>query len=400
MIYFDNASTSWPKPQAILDGIEFYFNHIGVNPSRGGYQRAVCAEQIVSETRGLLADMFKIKDPHHLCFTLNATHALNIVLKGLLKPGDHVLISNFEHNSVLRPLAKMVQNQGVSYTVYESDEDGIFDSRYIETLITDKTKLIICNHASNVIGVLNPLENITRIAKKYNLLVLVDCAQTAGHIEIDVEKYGIDFLAGTAHKSLLGPSGVGFLYIRNPDLVDTLHEGGSGFNSASLTHPKTLPLKFESGTLNYLGIAGFHASLKYLKDKNYIHIHNYEMELLKILMTRLKEIDEIVIYGIQDLDLKIPLLSFNIEGFLATECSYILDKEYNICTRAGLQCAPLIHKTIRTFPHGTVRVSLGYKNSLQDINTFINALKKICAHTKTVCSRGQHHENDNRLFSI
>lgn len=389
MIYFDNASTSWPKPKEVLDEVTSYFYHVGVNPSRGAYQQALHAEQIVSETREGLAEMFNVQDPDHLCFTLNATQSLNIVLKGLLKPGDHVLISNFEHNSIIRPLERILQTKGISYTVYESDKDGFFNVEQIENLITDKTRLITCNHGSNVIGVINPLATMSKLAQKHNLLFLVDCAQTAGHTEIDVEKYKIDFLAGTAHKSLLGPSGVGFLYIKNPDLVDTFSEGGSGHNSSSKKHPKTMPLKFEAGTPNYLGIAGFNASLRYLKDKNYIKIHNYEMELLNTLISKLKEIDEIVIYGTQELSFKIPLLSFNVRGLFATECSYTLDKEYNICTRGGLQCAPLIHRTLNTFPHGTVRVSLGYNNSLQEVDTLIDALKKICSDMRPSYSTGE-----------
>ena len=389
MIYFDNASTSWPKPKEVLDGISSYFHQIGVSPSRGGYQQAIRADQIVFETRILLANLFNILDPDHVCFTLNATQSLNIVLKGLLKDGDHVLISNFEHNSIIRPLEKLGKTKNITYSIYECNKEGFFDSQQIEKLITDKTKLIICNHASNVIGVLNPLKNISQIAQKHNLLFLVDCAQTAGHIKIDVEKYKIDFLAGTAHKSLLGPSGVGFLYVRDPDLIDTYSEGGSGHNSASKNHPETMPLKFESGTLNYLGIAGFNASLRYLKEKKYTHTHTYSMRLLQKLILKLSEIDEIFIYGTQDFAFKIPLISLNVKGLFATECAYILDKEHAICTRGGLQCAPLIHKTISTFPHGTVRVSLGYKNSLQEIETFINAIKKICFNQKAFCSMGE-----------
>lgn len=389
MIYFDNASTSWPKPKEVLEGITSYFYHIGVNPSRGGYQQALHAEQIIFETRELLAAMFNISDPHHLCFTLNATHSLNIVLKGLLKPGDHVLISNFEHNSVIRPLEKMTQTEGISYSVYESNKDGLFNVEHVENLITDKTRLIVCNHASNVIGVINSLETMAALAQKYDLLLLIDCAQTAGHIEIDVNKHKIDFLAGTAHKSLLGPSGVGFLYIKDPIHISTFIEGGSGYNSASKKHPETMPLKFEAGTLNYLGIAGFNASLRYLRDKNSISIHNHEMDLLDFLILKIKEIDEITLYGTQKLDFKIPLLSFNVKGLFATECSYILDKEYDICTRGGLQCAPLIHKTINTLPHGTVRISLGYANSLQEIEILVSALKKICSDIKSSFSMGE-----------
>lgn len=384
MIYFDNASTSWPKPEIVLEGMKTYFYDIGVSPSRGGYQQARLAEDMIYETRKLLANMFNVNDPDYISFSYNATHALNIVIQGLLKEGDHVLISSFEHNSVIRPLEKLKADKKISYDVYECSKDGFFDTSCIESLIKENTRLIICNHASNVIGIISPIEEIGQLSKKHNLLFLVDCAQTAGLLEIDVKKCNINFLIGTGHKSLLGPSGVGFIYIENPDLIHTLIEGGSGHNSVSTRQPQTMPLKFEAGTMNYLGIAGLNKSLKHLNKESPGNIYAKEISLLQYLMDHLLQIEEITIYGTQALKYKIPLFSFNVRGLLATECSYLLDKYYSICTRGGLQCSPLTHKTINTYPHGTVRISLGHKNNYNEVDEFVKALKAIIT---THCSK-------------
>lgn len=377
MIYFDNASTSWPKPSALLEEMQIYLREIGVNPSRGNYSRATFAEAFINKTRSVLSSLFNIKNPRHLSFTLNATHSINIVLKGLLKAGDHVLISNFEHNAVVRPLEKLVKTHGVSYSIYESNSEGFFDLKKIESLITENTKLIICNHASNVIGVISPISDIGKIAQKHGLLYLVDCAQTAGIIEIDVENDQIDFLAGTSHKTLLGPPGAGFLYVKDPSKLETLYEGGSGYNSLSKKHPEITPLKFEAGTLNYMGIAGLYGSLKFLEAKGLKEIYKLEMKLTQYLLENLSQIEYVKIYGTDKMDFKIPLVSFNLKSQYSSETSYILDKKYSISVRGGIQCAPLIHKTINTLPHGTTRISFGPHNSLEEVDVFIKAMKEI-----------------------
>jgi cysteine desulfurase family protein len=377
MIYFDNASTTWPKPDAVIKGMSKYFHEIGVSPSRGSYQHARKGEEIVFKTRKLLSDLLNIDDPDLISFTHNATHSLNIVLKGLLKPGDHVLISAFDHNSVIRPLETLKEKKGITYDVYKCSKEGFYDISSIEALINENTKLIVCNHASNVLGVISPITEIGKLAKKHNILFLVDCAQTAGLIPICVQDSFIDFLAGTAHKSLLGPSGVGFLYCKHPDLLDSLMEGGSGHNSISKRQPEIMPSKFEAGTQNYLGIAGFYESLKYIDQHSSEKLYEQENALLQYILKKILEIREVTIYGTHDIRYKIPLFSFNVAGIYATECAYLLDKEFSICVRGGLQCAPLVHQVIGTFPHGTVRVSLGHKNTYQEANKFIMAIKAI-----------------------
>lgn len=377
MIYLDNASTSWPKPSNVIEEMDIYLKEIGVSPSRGSYTKAIDGELFINKTRSTLSSFFNIKNSNHLSFTLNATHSINIVVNGLLKTGDHVLISNFEHNSVIRPLEKLMVKRGISYSIYESNTEGFFDLGKIESLICENTKLIICNHASNVIGVISPVSDIGKIAQKHALFFLVDCAQTAGIIKIDVEMDNIDFLAGTSHKTLLGPPGVGFLYVKDPSKLETLCEGGSGYNSLSRKHPETMPLKFEAGTLNYLGIAGLYGGLKFLENKELKEIHNLEMKLTQYLLEKLSQIEDIKIYGTKKMDFKIPLISFNLKSLYPSELSYILDKKYSICVRSGIQCAPLIHETINTLPHGTIRVSFGPHNSLEEVDILIQSIKEI-----------------------
>lgn len=375
MIYLDQASTSHPKPAAVLKGISNYFRKIGVNPHRSLGRLAAKAEAIIEETRSRLAALFNIADCDHIAFTQNATHAINIVLKGALQKGDHVLISNFEHNAVLRPLQKMKESLNVSFDIFESCRDGLFDLAAISRLITPRTRLVICNHASNVLGVISPIEEIGKLAKKHNLLFLVDAAQTAGLVDIDVEKAHIDFLAGTAHKSLLGPSGVGFLYIRNPDIVSTFTEGGSGFHSASVHQPNAMPHKFEAGTLNYLGIAGFLEALKHLercKEKR-----QRESALLSLLLQELKNIPGLILYGTRDIGKKIPLISINLLNFYPQELANLLEERYSLITRPGLHCAPLIHKTLATYPTGTLRISLSQSNTADEIKTLSFALRNV-----------------------
>lgn len=376
MIYFDHASTSHPKPLEILQGMALYLSEIGASPGRGEYSLSNKGEEIVQQTREALALEFSIKHPKQIFFTLNATHALNILIKGFLKPGDHVLISNFEHNAVLRPLHKLEQEGKITYSVFHSDEQGIFDLSLLEKSLQPNTKLLIANHASNVIGVLSPIEKFGEFAKKNGIHFLVDVSQTAGLIPLNIEKINVDFIAGTGHKNLLGPSGVGFFYAKNPDLVDTLYEGGSGVNSASKVHPHSLPVKFEAGTLNYLGIVGLLYSLRYLNDFGKEIILEKMKELTQYALQGLKQIPGIQIYGTQDIEQKIPVISFNLSKFFPGEVMHLLS-EKGICIRGGLQCSPLIHHTIKTFPQGTIRMSFGHNNSFEELDHTFNVLKEL-----------------------
>ena len=375
LIYFDNASTSFPKPQQMLDEISWFFNEVGASPGRGSYPSAQKAHVIVEEVRKMLAGILGVDKAEHVAFTHNATHASNTVIKGLLKSGDHAIISNFEHNAVYRPIHQMQSEKMISYDVFESNEEGVFDLTVLESLIKPNTKLIALNHASNVIGVLSPVVAVSQIAKKYHIPLLVDVAQTAG---LFPTLFGdiADYIIGTAHKSLLGPSGVGFLYTKNADTLRTLYEGGSGNHSSSAYHPEYLPAKFEAGTCNYLGIAGLKGSLEYLNDYGVEKIRKNILTYTKCALEMLQEVPFVTIYGPKTIEHKAPVISFNLKGYFASELAFIL-QEHSICVRAGIQCAPLIHQTIKTKPHGTVRLSFGHLNSYSELETVMNVLKNL-----------------------
>jgi len=372
-IHLDNASTSRSKPKEMLEGIVDYFNNIGSSPNRGGYQNAQKGNNLIIETRKRLGDLCGIKYYNNLCFTYNATYGLNMIIKGFLTKGDHVIISSFEHNAVYRPIFQMQQDGIIKYDILECNNLGVFDIDNLEKLIQPSTKLIIANHASNVIGVILPIDKIGFIAKKYNIKFLVDLSQTAGLLNINIDSSNIDFFALSGHKNLLGPSGIGVIYIKNEDDVKTIIEGGTGNSSYSAMHPQLLPYKFEAGTINYLGIAGLNASLKYLKKFNK-KIYRQSIELTKYLYIELLNMKEVYIYGITDFSQKVPIISFNIKNMIASDVGYILAKN-DIEISIGQHCAPLIHKIIGTRLHGTCRISIGHKNTKEDIDMLIKVIK-------------------------
>ncbi len=375
MIYLDHASTSRPKPSEVLQEMSFYLDQIGASPSRGGYDLAEAAYRLVQQVREKLADLLDVKEPDQISFTHNGTHAINIVLKGFLKEGDHVIISNFEHNAVVRPLHKLSLENKVAYSIWNSNTLGYFQLDELESLIRPNTKLIVLNHASNVLGVLSPIKEAAEIAKRHNVSLLVDVAQTAGLFPVDFGQ-SADYIAGTGHKSLLGPPGMGFLYAKNPDTLSTLYEGGSGRHSLSLFHPEAAPDKFESGTLNYVGISGLKGSLSYLENYGQAYMREKVLGLTGQAMELIRELPEVTLYGTQHLKDKVPLLSFNMKGFFANELGYALNQR-GIAVRCGLHCAPLIHRTLGTVPQGTVRVSLGHQNTLEEIQLLCKELKEI-----------------------
>lgn len=375
--YLDNASTTFPKPACVWEAAKDYIEKVGANPGRSGNFLARRAETIVHDCRERLGLLFNAKDLDNIALTFNATHALNTIIKGTLEQGDHVIITNFEHNSVIRPVEKLKRNGVIEYDLVESNDKGLFNISDFESAIKPNTKLVIVNHASNVLGVLTPIAEIIKLAHKHDVKVLVDASQTAGLIDINVEKLDVDYLVFTGHKALLGASGTGGFYAKDPYPIATLMEGGSGSNSQSPVHPGILPDKFEAGTMNYLGIAGLAASLKMILDKGIASTYSAEIELTEYLLAKLSVVNGITIYGTTDINLKVPVVSFNIAGMTASEVATILDSDYKIMVRPGLQCAPLVHKTIGTAMNGTVRISIGATNTKKDIDLLIDALTKI-----------------------
>ncbi|SCG84509.1 cysteine desulfurase family protein [Proteiniborus sp. DW1] len=376
MIYLDNAATSFPKPELVYNAMMEAMREYGANPGRSGHKLALKAGRAIYETRELLANFFNIEDPMRIIFTSNATDGLNLAIKGLLRPNDHVITTSMEHNSVLRPL-KALENNGIETSIIQCDETGSIDVKDIEANIKTNTKLIVTTHASNVTGTIFPVKEIGSLAKRHGIIYMVDVAQTAGVYDIDVIDMNIDILAFPGHKSLLGPQGTGGVYIRQGLEISQMKEGGTGSRSDSLIQPDIYPDKFESGTPNMPGIVGLGAGIKYILDKGIENIREHERKLAKTFIDGLREIDGIKIYGPCDIEKQAPVISINIGEEDSSEVSYILDEVFNIAVRPGLHCAPLAHKTINCYEQGCIRFSVGPFNTLNDIETAIFAIKTI-----------------------
>ncbi len=375
-IYLDNASTSFPKPKCMIKGIEKYLQVIGGNPNRGSHKLSVKGNHLILETRKILSKFLGITNFNKISFTYNATYALNLLLKGFLKPSDHVIISSYEHNSVLRPLHYLKKEKNISYNVWNCDAQGDFDLNELKKLIKKNTRLFFFSHCSNVLGTFIPIKEVTKIAKDNNIYLGLDCTQSVGHRPLGIEELGVDFVAATGHKALLGPSGIGILYVKDSNLVDTIIHGSGGYLSSTLEHPNLSPLKYEAGTINYLGIAGLKESLDWLWDNNIALGKKYE-QLISYILEEFKKIPQIKIYGETEVNKRIPLISFNIDTFFPSEVEMILDQKYNIIVRSGLHCSPLIHKCLKTEKNGTVRISLGPFIEESDIKYFIKVIKKL-----------------------
>jgi cysteine desulfurase/selenocysteine lyase len=381
MIYFDHSATSWPKPPGVKVAMANFLDEIGANPGRSGHSRSIEAARTLYYAREALAAFFNARDPLRIVFTLNATDALNLALKGLLRPGDHVITSSMEHNSVMRPLREL-EKTGVAITVVPCSREGSLDPEDVRKRIQSRTRLIVLNHASNVTGTLLPIREVGRIARRDPLLLLVDAAQTAGVYPIDVEKDGIDLLAFTGHKSLYGPQGTGGLVIgervREKEMAP-LRVGGTGSRSEFEEQPDFLPDRFESGTPNGVGIAGLLAGLQFIEEKGIETLRRHETELMDKVLDGLKEIPRVKLYGPpRGLD-RVATVSFNIEVLFPSEVALRLDREFGILCRPGLHCAPSAHRTIQTFPEGTVRFSFGAFNTRDEIDIALRAVSIIAS---------------------
>jgi cysteine desulfurase family protein len=376
MIYLDNAATSWPKPESVYQMVDKVMRQIGANPGRSGHTMAIEAGRLVQETRELAAALFAIPHPSQVVFTLNVTDSLNLALKGLLQPGDHVITSSMEHNAMARPLEALRKN-GVTVTkVATSPVNGI-SLREIQNAIHANTKLIAITHASNVTGTLNPIREIGQIAKEFGVAFLVDCAQTAGVFPINVQEMGIDLLAFAGHKSLLGCQGVGGLYVHKGITLKTLREGGTGSHSESLEQPDELPERYESGTLNTSGIAGLGAGIRYIMETGMEKIKQREEDLTNMLLIGLARIPGVVLYGPPLGQQRAAVVSFNLEQISANELCMILDKSFQIAVRPGLHCAPDAHRVLGTLQGGTIRISPGYFTTEEEIETCLQAITAI-----------------------
>ncbi len=379
--YLDNAATSWPKPECVYRAVDRFNREIGANPGRGSHRKTIEAGMLVLETRELLAGLFNVKDSSRIVFMPNVTYALNLALKGILNPGDHVVISSMEHNAVARPLHTLEQT-GVEVSVVQCAPDGSLDPRGVELAVRDNTRMICMLHASNLTGTIMPVEEVGRIAKERGALFLVDAAQTAGVLPIDVEAQHIDLLAFTGHKGLLGPQGTGGLYIRPGLEVCSLIEGGTGSLSEELSQPDFLPDRFESGTPNTPGLAGLGAGVRYLLEVGIEKVRRHEQELTELLLCGLKEIKGVTLYGPCDSRRQTAVVSLNVAGLDCGELCFMLDRNYGIISRSGLHCSPLAHRTIGTIKKGTCRLSPGFFNTPEDIEKTVRAVAEIARESK------------------
>ncbi|MCR1899257.1 aminotransferase class V-fold PLP-dependent enzyme [Irregularibacter muris] len=375
-IYFDNAATTFPKPERVYEEMERVMRSCA-NPGRAGHKMALESGRMIYKTRELLAKLFKIQNPMQIIFTYNATDALNLGIKGFLKKGHHVITTSMEHNSVIRPLKVLEKKDIIELTIVKGDPQGNVDVEDIERAIKTNTQMIITTHASNVVGTLLPIAKIGAIAKKHEIIYMVDAAQSAGVYPIDVEKMNIDMLAFPGHKSLMGPQGIGGLYIKEGLFVESLREGGTGSQSESLIQPDMLPDRYESGTPNTIGIAGLGAGVKFLLEEGMDRIREHEEMLTQRFIDGVKEIEAVKVYGTQGAKKQAAVVSINMGQRDTSEISFILDHKYDIACRSGLHCSPLAHKTLGTFEQGTLRFSMGYFNTKEEVDEVISALKEI-----------------------
>ena len=381
MIYLDNAATSWPKPESVYQTMDEFLREKGGNPGRGSHSMAVAARETVEETRMLVARLINAPEMERVIFTFNCTDALNLGLKGLLRPGDHVITSCIGHNSLVRPLRKLEQ-QGVKVTrLPPSPEAGVVSAQDIEEAITRDTKLVVTTHASNVTGVIQPIEEYGATARRHNLIFMVDAAQTAGKYPIDVQAGNIDLLAFSGHKGVLGPPGTGVLYVSSRVDLDSLREGGTGSYSELEEQPLDLPYRYESGTVNSVGISGLGAGLKFIFSEGREKIQTNHQFLVDRLLEGLSNIPGLTLYAAKDGSKQAPVISFNLREYEPGEVGTILDQAFDIKVRTGLHCAPAAHKTLGTYPLGTIRLSPGYFNTVEEIDVTLQALDRIARTT-------------------
>src|SRR5215213_3092451 len=376
-IYLDNAATSFPKPEAVYQAMDRFARSSLANPGRAGHKMALAAEHALDDGRHRLNRFFNGKSPERWVFTLNCTDALNMAFKGVFQAGDHVITSDLEHNSISRPLRAMELANFITLTRLTADGSGTLDPDAIKAAITPKTRLVAVGHASNVIGTVQPIAEIGQVVRERDILFLLDCAQTAGVVPVDVQAMHIDLLALPGHKGLLGPTGTGALYVAPRVKINVWREGGTGGDSSSEVQPKEFPYFLEGGTPNVLGVAGLSAGIQWVESEGVEKIRAHEVGLTERLCRHLDEINGIQVYGHRDAARRVGTLSFRAEALAAPELGGILDEAFDIAVRPGLHCAPYVHRALGTFPDGTVRVSPGPFTTEDDIDRLADALAEV-----------------------
>lgn len=375
MIYLDNAATTMQKPEEVIEAVVQAMHSMG-NAGRGAHSASLEASRTIYDTRELLCRFFGGTDPRRLVFTSNSTESLNIAIKGLFEPGDHVITTMLEHNSVLRPLYEM-EKRGVELTIIPADKKGVIDYNDIEKAIRPNTKAVVCTHGSNLTGNLVDIERIGKITRKNGLLLVVDASQTAGVFPIDVEKMQIDVLCFTGHKGLLGPQGTGGMYVREGIQIRPLKSGGSGVQTYSKSHPAEMPTALEAGTMNGHGIAGLHAAVEYIQRTGIDQIRKREQECMKRFYEGVIQVPGVKVYGDFDDMNRCAIVSLNIADYDSSEVSDELLTEYRISTRPGAHCAPLMHEALGTVEQGAVRFSFSHFTTDEEVDTAIKAIREL-----------------------
>lgn len=380
LIYLDSGATTFPKPDEVYQAMDYSFRHYGVNPGRSGYDLCMVSGGIIEDTRKMLAKHFNGNDFNRLIFSYNATDALNLAIFGLLSEGDHAITTTLEHNSVLRPLYHLCRDRRVDVDHIPFDNKGFVHPEDFAKKFRKNTRLVVVNHASNVIGTVQPIKEIGRLCRERGITFLIDASQTAGKIPIDIKDMNIDVVAFTGHKSLMGPMGIGGLYVGDGVEIRHTRAGGTGVRSAVKTHLEEYPYRLEYGTVNFPGVAGLQAGIKWIEKRGLGNIHEYEAGLLKQLRDGLREIEGVTLYCQDDLTDHIGVLSFNIDGLEAQDTGTMLDVDYNVACRTGLHCAPRVHEQLGTDKiHGSVRFGIGPFNTKEEITIAVSAVQEIAS---------------------
>lgn len=378
-VYLDNAATTFPKPDTVVSSIMTYMTQVGSNPGRGASSSSLAGNRVVFQCREALANFFNFSNIENVIFASNITQSLNTLIKGVVEKGWHVITSSMDHNASLRPLSSLKEKGIIELTTLDCSKEGFIDVDNFKKSIKSNTKLVVLSHASNIIGTIQPLEEIGRICKEKGIYLIIDSAQTAGVLNLDFQKLNCNALAFTGHKSLLGPQGIGGFIIDDKlnEITKPFIEGGTGSVSSNVIQPDFLPDKFESGTMNTPGIAGLLAGINFINEKGLKYIREYEEDLCKKFINNVLNIDTVEVYGIRDVSSRTSTISINSSKIDNAELGFILDNEFGIITRTGLHCAPLAHKTIGTYPSGTIRFSFGLFNDEKDVDYTLSCINKV-----------------------
>ncbi|MFH1732706.1 MAG: aminotransferase class V-fold PLP-dependent enzyme [Planctomycetota bacterium] len=377
-VYLDTAATSRWKPECVHEAMARFMREVGASPGRSAHEPGIRASRVVADAREKVADLLGVGDSARVVFTLNCTEALNLAIKGILQHGDHVAVTGIEHNSVMRPLSAMTKERGVAVTRAEASPDGTTDPDAVRQAIRPETALIVMTHASNVTGAIQPVEECGRIAREHGVPFLVDAAQTAGCIPINLGRLPIDMMAFSGHKGLMGPQGVGGLYVREGIDLAPLKQGGTGSASGSEDQPEMLPDKYESGTPNTPGLAGLSAALDFIASVTVEEIRSHMCRIGRALLEGLAANGGLILYGPRDVERNVGVFSFTVGGRDPAEAAAELERRYGIMTRVGLHCAPSAHRAIGTFPAGTIRASIGYDTTREEAEYFLRSLAEMC----------------------